>query len=66
MHAFYSAILAMVGQRESPSKPVEGAKSCLESNPIHTPEILKDSNKTLCTPGLRDSTETKPQMPLSV
>ena len=28
--------------------------------------LLEGTNKTLCTPGLRDPTETEPDLPLSV
>ena len=46
------------GQRQSPSKMVGGAKSHLESNPIHTRYALRAQIKPLCIPG--DPTETEP------
>ena len=42
-----------------------GVKSCLKSNPIPD-RHSEGSNKTLCAPGPRGSTETEPDMLLSV
>ena len=52
-------------QRRSPSKMVGGAKSHLESNPILSEE-LRGLKQTLCTPGLRDPSETETELCLSV
>ena len=43
----------------------EGAKSCLESNPL-PPETLRGLKQNLCAPGPRDPTETKPTLCLSI
>ena len=45
---------------------VEGAKLCLRIKPHTHQRCLEGSNKTLCTPGPRDPTETVPELCLSV
>ena len=42
-----------------------GVKSSLESNPIPA-RMLGELTQTLCSPGPRDSTETEPELCLSV
>ena len=53
------------GQRRSPSKRVEGAKSRLESKLVPARD-LGGLKKTLCAPGHRDHTETEPELCLSL
>ena len=53
-------------QRRSPNKMVGGVKSRLESKPHTCQRCSEGSNKTLCTPGPRDPTETEPDLPLSI
>ena len=55
----------VVAAQHCPSKRVEGVKLHLESNPC-PPETLRGLKHTLCPPGLRDPTETEPELCLSV
>ena len=60
----FEGIPQFQGQRRSPSKMVR-AKSFLESTPYLT-EMLRGLKQALCTPGLRDPTETETELCLSV
>ena len=53
------------GQRRSPSKTVQGAKSHLESNPIAARDTRR-LRQALCELGPRDPTKTEPELCFSV
>ena len=59
-------ILQVQGQRQSPSKMVGGAKIAFRIKPHTHQRCSEGSNKTLCTPGPRDPTDTEPDLPLRV
>ena len=53
------------GKGEAPARWQEG-RNCVQNQTPYPPEILKGSKQTLCTPGLRDPTETDTELCLSV
>ena len=59
-------VLHMQGQRRSPNKMVDGAKSCLELNPISTRDAQRAQTKPCECQDLGTPQETEPDLHLSV